>query len=98
MSRVAVDVLIPAMLHAVVGSKRLRVEAATLAEAVEAAFRAAPALRFHLCEDDGRFRPHVLCFLNDHNTRDMKNLNVELREGDEVAFVAAISGGATAGE
>ena len=94
MSRVAVEVLIPSMLHAVVGSKRLRVEAATLAEAVEAAFRAVPALRFHLCEDDGRFRPHVLCFLNDCNTRDMKNLNVPLNTGDEVAFVAAISGGA----
>lgn len=92
---VAVDILVPSMLHAVVGSKKLRVEAATLAEAIEAAFVAAPVLRHHLCEDDGRFRPHVLCFHNENNTREMKSLAVALKEGDEIAFVPAISGGAT---
>ncbi|MEK7465918.1 MAG: MoaD/ThiS family protein [Planctomycetota bacterium] len=89
------DVLIPSMLHAIVGSKKLRVEAATLAGAIEATFLAAPALRFHLCEDNGKFRPHVLCFLNENNTREMKSLLVELKEGDEIAFVPAISGGST---
>ena len=82
------------MLHAVVGSKKLRVEAATLAQAIEAVFVAAPALRFHLCEDTGKFRPHVLCFHNENNTRDMKTLEVALKEGDEIVFVPAISGGA----
>ena len=89
----AVDVVIPSMLHNVVGSKKLRVEAATLAGAIEAAFLAAPALRFHLCEPSGKFRPHVLCFLNEDNTRDMATLDVPLKDGDEVVFVPAISGG-----
>ena len=93
MKGVPVDILIPSMLHAIVGSKKLRVEAATLAEAIEAAFQAAPALRFHLCEDNGKFRPHVLCFHNENNTREMKSLAVALKEGDEIAFVPAISGG-----
>lgn len=92
--RVTVDVLIPGMLHAVVGSTRLRVEAATLAKAIEEAYRLAPALRFHLCEDTGEFRPHVLCFHNERNTRELKSLDVPLREGDEIAFLQAISGGA----
>lgn len=88
-----VDVLLPAMLHNVVGAKKLRVEAGTLAAAIAAAFDRAPALRFHLCEDDGRFRPHVLCFLNDTNTREMKSLDVAVKEGDEITFLPAISGG-----
>lgn len=92
-----VDVLLPAMLHNVVGAKKLRVEAATLAAAIEAAFAKAPALRFHLCEDDGRFRPHVLCFLNEDNTREMKSLDVPLKDGDEITFLPAISGGLPTG-
>ncbi|MCE9584458.1 MAG: MoaD/ThiS family protein [Planctomycetes bacterium] len=91
---VAVDVVIPSMLHASVGAKKLRVEATTLAEAIEAAFLARPVLRHHLCEDTGKLRPHVLCFLNDTNTRDMKTLAVALKDGDEIVFVPAISGGA----
>jgi molybdopterin synthase sulfur carrier subunit len=88
-----VDVVIPSMLHAAVGAKKLRVEAGTLGEAIEAAFLAAPVLRHHLCEDSGKLRPHVLCFHNDTNTRDMKTLAVPLKEGDEIVFVPAISGG-----
>lgn len=84
------------MLHSSVGAKKLRVEAATLAEAIEAAFLASPVLRHHLCEDSGKFKPHVLCFLNENNTRDMKSLNVPLREGDEIVYLPAISGGVEA--
>jgi len=91
--RITIDVVLPSVLHLVVGAKRLRVEAATLADAIEEAFLAAPALRFHLCEDSGKFRPHVLCFHNETNTRDLKTLDVALREGDEIVFVPAISGG-----
>ncbi|NUN48869.1 MAG: MoaD/ThiS family protein [Candidatus Brocadiae bacterium] len=91
--RIAVDVVIPAMLHAVVGARKLRVEGGTLAEGIEAAFLAAPVLRWHLCEDSGKFRPHVLCFHNEVNTRDMPSLDVPLRAGDEIVFLPAISGG-----
>lgn len=81
------------MLHAIVGAKKLRVEAATVAGAIEAAFAKAPALRFHLCRDSGAFRPHVLCFHNDTNTRELESLDVPLRDGDEITFLPAISGG-----
>lgn len=87
------DVHFPAMLHAIVGAKKLRVEAATLAGAIEAAFAKAPALRFHLCGDGGRFRPHVLCFHNETNTRELDSLDVPLKDGDEITFLPAISGG-----
>jgi molybdopterin converting factor small subunit len=95
--RVAVNVLLPSMMHIVAGATKVRVEGATLREALEAVYQEHPALRFHLCEDDGRFRPHVLCFLNDTNTRDMKSFDAVLKDGDEIAIVPAISGGARAG-
>jgi len=91
--RVPVTVLLPGMLQAVAGTAKLRVEATTLADALEEAYRQVPALRFHLCEDTGAFRMHVLCFHNGANTREMKSLDVPLAEGDEIAFVQAVSGG-----
>ena len=94
--KVGVTVILPGMLHAVAGGARLRVEAGTLAEALEAAWAQVPALRLHLCEEDGRFRMHVLCFLNERNTRGLRSLDVPLCEGDEIAFVQAISGGSGA--
>ena len=85
-----VTVVLPRMLAEVHGRAQVDVCASTVREAVEALFEAAPALRFHLCEDSGRFRPHVLCLLNDER---MSDLEARLGEGDRIAFVQAISGG-----
>ena len=75
------------------GKTCLRLEARTLKGALEEAYRELPALRFHLCEDSGEFRVHVLCFHNGNNTRDMRSMDVALKAGDEIAIVQAISGG-----
>jgi molybdopterin converting factor small subunit len=85
-----VTVLLPRMLAEAHGKGRIELEAATLREALERLYAAAPALKFHLCEDSGRFRPHVMCFLNDDR---MFDLNSPLRDGDRIAFIQAISGG-----
>ncbi len=95
--RVEASILLPGMLQVVAGSARVRVEAATLAEALEELYGKVPALRFHLCEDSGGFRVHVLCFHNDRNTRELKSLDVPLAAGDEISFVQAISGGVDGG-
>ena len=88
MSRVTV--VLPRMLAEVHGRGRIEVEGSTLRQVLESLFGGAPALRFHLCEDSGRFRPHVLCLLNDERTSD---LDAPVRAGDRIAFVQAISGG-----
>lgn len=80
----------PAMLKEAIGTGRIRVKGDTLGEALEDAYRQIPVLRHHLCEESGRFRSHVLCFLRGSTTRD---LGVPLREGDEITIVQAISGG-----
>lgn len=80
----------PGLVAQATGVSRVHVEAGTLREAIDAALSTAPALRHHLCEEDGRFRTHVLCL---HNGAVTRSLDVPLKEGDEVAFVQAISGG-----
>ena len=85
-----VTVVLPRMLAEAHGKARVEVEGASIGEALEALFESAPALRFHVCEESGRFRPHILCFLNDER---MSGLDAPLRDGDRIAFVQAISGG-----
>lgn len=85
-----VTVVLPKVLEESIGATRLRVEAATVGGALEAAYRRHPALRFHLCEDSGAFRVHVLCF---HNGARPRSLDAPLADGDEIEIVQAISGG-----
>ena len=88
-----VTLKLPGILRDVAGASEFRLEAATLAGAIEKAYVLVPALRFHLCREDGEFRPHVLCLHNGVSTRDLKSLRVPLRDGDQIAIVQAISGG-----
>ena len=88
-----VTLILPGLLRHVAGATTLRLSAKTLAGALEEAYRLVPALRSHLCEADGGFRPHVLCFHNAENTRDLPSLDVPLRDGDRISIAQAISGG-----
>lgn len=84
---------LPLVLRESLGRRRLPVTADTLEGAIEAACVRWPALRMHLFEDAGRFRPHVLCFHNGRDTRELASLAVPLANGDRIAFLQAISGG-----
>lgn len=88
-----VTVILPRMLSEVLGEETLRVNASTVAEAMEAAYARLPALRYHLCDDSGGFRTHVLCVHNGVSTRESGGLRGRVKEGDEIRIVQAISGG-----
>jgi molybdopterin converting factor small subunit len=47
----------------------------------------------HLCDESGRFRQHVLCFLNDINTRWLEEKSPSLQDGDCITILQAVSGG-----
>lgn len=81
--------VLPRVLQDSIGTVRIKVEGRTLADAFEDAYRRVPALRHHLCEEGGRFRPHVLCF-HQGERRPMTTL---LEDGDEISIFQAISGG-----
>jgi len=88
-----VTVVLPRMLADVLGEEKLRVQASTVAEAMEAAYRQIPTLRHHLCDESGGFRTHVLCVHEGVSTRETGSLKGRVKEGDEIRILQAISGG-----
>jgi molybdopterin synthase sulfur carrier subunit len=91
MARVRLE--LPALLRDVVPAGSIAVEGCTLGEALDDAYRQFPALRVHLCDESGRFRRHVLCFLNDVNTRWLEDTAQPLKDGDCITILQAVSGG-----
>jgi molybdopterin converting factor small subunit len=85
---------LPSLLRDILPKGSMSVQGATLDEALEDAYRQLPALRVHLVDESGRFRQHVLCFLNDVNTRWFeKEGPPPLRDGDCITILQAVSGG-----
>jgi sulfur-carrier protein len=84
---------LPSLLRNVLAEGSLSIEGATLEEALEDAYAKLPGLRVHLCDESGRFRHHVLCFLNDVNTRWLDERDPPLADGDCITILQAVSGG-----
>lgn len=92
MARVTVS--LPSLLVDVTGSAReLPLEAATLEDALARLTELHPALRVHLFDEGGRFRQHVLCFVNGDNTRWKGVGSTPLADGDTIRILQAVSGG-----
>jgi molybdopterin converting factor small subunit len=84
---------LPSLLRTVIPRGSLAVEGATLEEALEDAYRQVPTLRVHLVDESGQFRQHVLCYLNDTNSRWLDGEGRRLRDGDCITILQAVSGG-----
>jgi molybdopterin converting factor small subunit len=91
MARVTLE--LPSLLRNVLAQGSLTVEGDTLDEALEDAYAQLPGLRVHLCDESGQFRKHVLCFVNDINSRWLERANPALRDGDCITILQAVSGG-----
>ena len=52
-----------------------------------------PALRTHLLDDQGMLYPFITIFRNETNIRDLRFLDTELDDGDEVRILPAVAGG-----
>jgi molybdopterin converting factor small subunit len=91
MARVTLE--LPSLLRGILPRGSLSIEGWTLMEALEDAYRQAPGLRVHLVDESGRFRQHVLCFLNDVNTRALDGPDPLLKDGDCITILQAVSGG-----
>ena len=88
-----VTLRLPSVLKVAVGADRVRIEGATVGEALEAAFAALPNLRRHLLLANGELRPHALCLVNGEVLRRRGFRDRALRDGDEILIHQAISGG-----
>lgn len=71
------------------------VEAAgrTVREVLDAAFRANPALRSYVLDDQGAVRKHMVVFVNGRAIQDRNTLTDLVPEGAEVYVMQALSGG-----
>jgi sulfur-carrier protein len=69
------------------------VDAPTLAAALAAAFRAAPALRGYVLDEQGAVRKHVAVFVNGEMIASRSELGQPLAAGDRVMVIQALTGG-----
>ena len=73
--------------------RALEVEAATVAEAVQALDRIAPGIAFYVCDERGRLRPHVNLFIGKEPVRDRFRLSDPIGPTDRLFILQALSGG-----
>ncbi len=77
------------------GKKEFLIEASNLRNVVEAlAEQYGPEIKRRLLDEEGRLRRYINIYVNDAAV-DARNLDVELKEGDEVLILPAVSGGAS---
>ena len=69
------------------------VEAVTLRDALDNAFRAAPALRAYVLDEQGAVRKHVAVFVNAQQIASRTQLDVPVGQGDKVMVIQALTGG-----
>jgi sulfur-carrier protein len=69
------------------------VQAATLSEALQRAFLAAPAMQHYVLTEQGHIRKHVAVFINGtlHTQRD--DPQIALEDGSRVHVMQALTGG-----
>lgn len=67
--------------------------AATLAEALDTAFEANPALRGYVLDDQGHLRPNVAIYIDGQAIRDRRRLLDPLGDASRVYVAQALSGG-----
>jgi len=65
----------------------------TLADALDAAFAAAPALRGYVLDEQGAVRKHVAVFVNGEMIASRSALGQPLADGDRVMVIQALTGG-----
>lgn len=70
-----------------------QVEGGTLRAALDNAFRAAPALRSYVLDEQGAVRKHVAVFVNAQMIASRTQLDVALRPQDKVMVIQALTGG-----
>ena len=91
----SVSVRITQLLADIAGTGRtITVESTTAAEALETVCVQVPALHIHVFDDDGNVRRHVNIFVRGEIVKGPGSLDVAVADGDEIAVVQAVSGGA----
>ena len=86
------SVSIPTILQTSLNERSISIDARTLAEALNKLSQH-PKLAHLIFDDDGSVRKHILIFHNDTATKHLDSLDIELKPGDRLAVIQAVSGG-----
>jgi molybdopterin synthase sulfur carrier subunit len=70
-----------------------KVEASTLATALDHVFAMRPNVRSYVLDDRGQVRKHMAIFINDQAIKDRAALSDPLQTNDRVYVIQALSGG-----
>lgn len=90
----SVEVRVPVALSAYTAGKReLRVEGATVGEALGSLAERHPRLRRHLYAESGQLRDYVNIYLNEEDVRDLAGEATTVAEGDTITVIPSIAGG-----
>jgi len=89
-----VKVWLPSILRSSTGGESwLSLTAGTVHEVLEGLIETYPDLRTHLIDQMGSLHSFVAIFRNDENIRDLRFLDTELNDGDELRILPAVAGG-----
>ena len=75
------------------GAKEIRLDAATMRDALDGLAAAHPSLKERLRDEHGKLRAHLALFVNDEDARLLGWEDATLRDGDVVHIIPALSGG-----
>ena len=91
----SVTVRIPTTLRPMAGgSSEVAVEGGTVGEVLSALDSAHPGFRDRLLDDEGNLRKFVNVFVADDDVRFLDGLDTEVPDGETVAIIPAVAGGA----
>jgi len=90
-----VSIRIPTPLRNLSASKdEVQVEGSTVRSALDDLERRHPGFKERLMNEKGSLRPYINVFHNDEDVRFGEGLDTPLKDGDRLAVVPAIAGGA----
>ncbi|MCL5962325.1 MAG: molybdopterin-synthase adenylyltransferase MoeB [Chloroflexi bacterium] len=91
-----VSVYIPTPLRKVAENQvKVHLEADSVSDLLDNLVRQYPDLKRHILDEAGEVHRYVNIYVNDEEIHALQGVNTELREGDEVAVIPALAGGAT---
>lgn len=90
----AVEVRIPTVFRKFTdGASTTEVEAATIAQAIDALGDRYPGFREQVLTDAGELHRYVNVYVNDEDSRYLDKLETKLSDGDTVSLLPSVAGG-----
>lgn len=91
----SVEVRVPTVLRSHTGGERVvQADGATVAGVIDSLIRQFPGLEHELLNEEGQVRQFVNIYVNDEDIRYLAKLQTSVGDGDSIAILPAVAGGA----